>query len=124
MKILVYNSYNQYALSRNQIEIIQTILPKEYFMPIREFHIMQKTQGQERFEYNYDSKIAYFGYPVKQKSSETFEDAVRVVLVGLQRIKAKVKFGHYIPKNEMAEYLPFVDNWLPKCLKALHLKKE
>ncbi len=99
MKILVYNTQYQYALSRKQIEIIKELLPKEYFIPIREFHITHSSPGQERFEYDYKTKFAYFEYQVKQKTGESIEDAVRTLLIGLCRIKAKVKFGHFMKKK-------------------------
>jgi hypothetical protein len=73
----------------------------------------------EGFDYDYNSKIAYFGYSVFKKSPETSEDAVRNLLIGLARITAKAKFGHFIPKNEMEEYLLFVDLWFQKCIKAI-----
>ena len=119
MKIIVYNNSDQYALSRKQIELIKTILPKEYFDPIKEFHITPEAPGQEKFEYNYDTKIAYFEYPLKLKTEQTYEDALFILLTGLCRIKAKVKFGHYMKKNEIEEYLPFIQKWLQVCLKEI-----
>jgi len=119
MKIIIYNNTDQYALSRKQIELIKTILPNEYFEPIKEFHITPEAPGQEKFEYNYDTKIAYFEYPLKQKTKQTYEDALFILLTGLCRIKAKVKFGHYMKKNEIEEYLPFIQNWLQVCLKEI-----
>ena len=94
-------------------------MPKEYFEPIKEFHITHEAPGQEKFEYNYDTKIAYFEYPLKQKIEQTYEDALFILLTGLCRIKAKVKFGHYMKKNEIEEYLPFIQKWLQVCLKEI-----
>jgi hypothetical protein len=62
MKILVYNTKFQHALSRKQIEIIKEIMPKEYFIPIQEFHLTTGSPGQEKFEYDYKTKIAYLEY--------------------------------------------------------------
>jgi len=92
MKILVYNYENQFALSRKQIEAMQKVLPNEFFAPIREFHITTGSPGQERFEYDYESKTAYFEYKVDQKTIDTTQDAVESVLVGLLRIKDKDEF--------------------------------
>ena len=119
MKIIIYNNTDQYALSRKQIELIKTILPNEYFEPIKEFHITPEAPGQEKFEYNYDTKIAYFEYPLKQKTKQTYEDALFILLTGLCRIKAKVIFGHFMKKNEIYEYLPFIQKWLLVCLKEI-----
>ncbi len=117
MKILVYNFKDQFALSRKQIEIIRNVLPNEYFAQIQEFHITTESPGQERFEFVYESKIAYFEYKVFQKSIETTEDAIKHVLIGLCRIKQKDKFGHFIKERDKESYNAFIQKWLPKCLK-------
>jgi hypothetical protein len=119
MKILVYNSANQFALSRKEIEAIQNVLPKEYFVPIREFHLTTGSPGQERFEYDYKTKIAYFEYKVEQKSAETTNDAIEHLLTGLIRIKEKDVFGHLIKTSKMVHYESFIQEWKPKCLKGL-----
>ena len=119
MKILVYNTSNQYALSRKQIEIIKDILPKEYFLPIREFHLTYSSPGQERFEFDYKTKIAYFEYEINQKTTETTEDAVKALLIGLCRIKAKVKFGYLMKENEIVDYISFIKKWAPICLTGI-----
>jgi len=119
MKILVYNYKRQFALSRNEIEVIQNVLPKEYFVPIREFHLTTGSPGQERFEYDYKTKIAYFEYKVEQKSVETTNDAIEHLLRGLKRIKEKVVFGHFIKESEKVQYESFIQEWKPKCLKEL-----
>jgi hypothetical protein len=123
MKTLVYNTQDQYALSRKQIEIIKELLPKEYFLPIKEFHLTYNSPGEERFEYDYKTKIAYFEYKLNLKTNESTEDAVRTLLIGLCRIKAKAKFGHFMKKNEINDYMPFIEIWLPKCLNALKKNK-
>ncbi len=119
MKILVYNSANQFALSRKEIEAIQNVLPKEYFVPIHEFHLTTGSPGQERFEYDYKTKIAYFEYKVEQKSAEITNDAIEHLLTGLKRIKEKDVFGHLIKKSEKVHYESFIQEWKPKCLKGL-----
>jgi hypothetical protein len=78
--------------------------------------------GQERFEYNYETKIVYFEYSVKQKPEEDIKAAIKTLLIGLERLKTKAKFGHYIKDNEMAEYLPFAEKWLPICLNKIQNK--
>lgn len=123
MKILVYNYENQFALSRKQVETIKNVLPNEYFTPIREFHITTGSPGQERFEYDYESKIAYFEYKVSQKSIETTDDAIRHLLIGLCRIKQKDKFGHFINERDKESYNSFVQKWLTKCLKEIEKNK-
>jgi len=116
MKIVVYNYQNQFALSRKQIEVIKEILPKEYFAPIQEFHITTGSPGQERFEYDYKTKIAYLEYKVEQKSTVTTNDAIEHLLIGLKRIKEKDAFGHWIKESDKARYESFVQEWKPKCL--------
>lgn len=87
MKIIVYNSKDQYALSRKQIERICEILPNEYFSPIREFHLAHSPKGAERFEYTQENKQVHFYFPVEQKTLEIVDEAVSELLVGLARIK-------------------------------------
>ncbi len=116
MKILVYNYKGQFALSRKQIEAIQNVLPKVYFAPLQEFHITTKSPGQERFEFDYNTKIAHFEYKVEQKTIVTTEDALEHILVGLKRIKDKDTFGHFIKPSDLASYEEFISVWKEKCL--------
>lgn len=119
MKIIVYNYEHQYALSRKQIETIMSVLPKKYSELIREFHILHGERYLEVFEYSYQEKIVYFLYPVKEKTSEITKDAIVELLIGLVRIKSKSQFGHKLKDKERVEYLPFVEEWLDKCLFAI-----
>ncbi len=119
MKILVYNYQYQFALSRKQIETIKETIPKEYFEPIKEFHLTSSSPGQENFEYDYNTKTAFFEYCIKEKDNKIIEDAVSKVLFGLARIKMKSKFGHYITQNEINTCQPFVEKWLMACLRSI-----
>ena len=119
MKIVVQNYQYQYALSRKQIEIIMSVLPKKYFEPIREFVIVHGERYSVVFEYFYHDRLVYFTYPVKEKTSEIIKDAIVELLIGLVRIKSKSQFGHKLKDKERVEYLPFVDEWLDKCLFAI-----
>lgn len=119
MKILVYNYKKQFALSRKEIEVIQNVLPNEFFVPIREFHLTTGSPGQERFEYDYKTKIAYFEYKVEQKSTESTNNAIEHLLIGLKRIKEKDVFGHLIKESEMVQYESFIQEWKQKCLNEL-----
>lgn len=119
MKIIVYNYKYQFALSRKQIETIQSILPNEYFSPIREFHITTQSPGQERFEYIYETKSVHFEYKVEQKTKETTNDAIDHLLTGLKRIKEKDAFGHFIKDSDRDKYESFINKWKPKCLYEL-----
>jgi len=124
MKILVYNYKNQFALSRKQVEAIQRVLPNEFFTPIREFHITWNSPGQERFEFKYDTKTAYFEYKIEQKTDEIISDAIDHLLIGLQRIKEKDEFGYYIKESDKEVYQSFIQQWKPKCLAALERIKK
>lgn len=124
MKILVYNYEKQFALSRKEIEAIYKVLPGEYFKTIRELHLTTGSPGQERFEYNYKTKIAYFEYKLEHKSAETTDDAIQHLLVGLKRIKEKDKFGHEIKESDKSRYAPFIAEWKPKCLTEIQKLKK
>jgi len=119
MKIIVYNSLDQYALSRKQIEKIKNILPDEYFAPIQEFHLTHSLRGSERFEYLKENKQAHFFYPVKQKSPEITDEAVSELLLGLARIKSNTNWGHPLSKIERDGYKGFIEKWHSKCLSAI-----
>ena len=96
MKIIVYNYKNQFALSRKDIEVIANVLPKENILPIREFHLTFDETKPSIFEYSYETKKAYFAFPVKQKTSESLSKAVEQLLIGLARIRAKSIFGQVL----------------------------
>jgi hypothetical protein len=123
MKILVYNYQDQYALSRKQVEAIQTALPKEYFAPIKEFHLTHTRRGAEVFEYYAAEKTAHFAFPVKKKTSETTSAAVEELLVGLARIKASTRWEYPLKERERESYGEFVESWKGKCLEAATPKK-
>ena len=118
MKIVVYNSSDQFALSRKQIEKIKEVLPNEYFAPIQEFHVTHSQRGAERFEYIKEGKQAHFYFPVKQKTPEIVSEAVTELLIGLTRIKSNSNWGYPLPENERSLYLGFVEQWQSKCLAA------
>lgn len=119
MKIIVYNSKEQYALSRKQVEKIKGILPKEYFLPIQEFHLTPGLQGAERFEYIQEGKQAHFYYPVAQKTPEIVSEAVAELLLGLARIKSDTNWGYPLPQRERDDNLKFIEKWHSKCIAAL-----
>ena len=119
MKIIVYNSKDQYALSRKEITEISGIVPKSYFAPIREFHLTHTLRGSERFEYFSDKKRAFFFFPVKNKSPETMKEAVSELLVGLSRIKSDTRWWHPISELERNNHLDFVTKWHSKCILAI-----
>jgi hypothetical protein len=123
MKILVYNYENQFALSRGQVQRIATVLPKEYFAPISEFHLTYNTSKPSVFEYSYETKQAFFAFPIKEKTPEVLTKAVEELLVGIARIKEKSRFGEPLKARERAEYQSFVDKWRDKCLNALKAEK-
>ena len=118
MKIIVYNSRNQYALSRKQIEIVKCILPNEYFDPIQEFHITHSKRGSESFEYIKDIKQVHFCFPISQKTSEIVAEALTELLIGLARMKAKTRWGHPLSEDERIIYRDFVEQWHRKCISA------
>lgn len=120
MKIIIYNHRDQYALSRKQLECIRAILPKEYFHPIKEFRLLHDQRNSEAFEYCQSDKTVWFSFMVKEKTPEVISQAVKELLIGLARIKAKSKFYQPLKEQERNEYEPFVKKWLPKCLEATH----
>ena len=119
MKIIVYNSKNQYALSRKQIEKIKETLPNEYFAPIQEFHVTHSLRGFERFEYVKEKKQAHFFYPVDQKLPESTIEAISELLLGLARIKSNTRWGHPLTETEREGYMGFIEKWHSKCLSAI-----
>lgn len=118
MKIIVYNYQDQYALSRKQVEAIKEILPNEYFEPIKEFHLTHTKRGAEIFEFNPDARIAYFAFPVKEKTRELVCRAITELLVGLAKIKAITRWGYPVSEQERATYQEFCDKYEQKCIIA------
>lgn len=124
MKIIIQNHTDQFALSRSQIECIKNILPKEYFQPVKSFHLLDDHRNIEVFEYFKDDRIVWYSFLVKEKTSEIITKAIEELLIGLARIKANSRFYHPLKDNERLEYQPFVDKWLPKCLEAIENMKD
>jgi len=119
MKIVVYNSNKQSALSRKQIEIAKSILPKSYFDRIQEFHVCidRDIRCLEPFEYVEDNKHALFGFPVESKTPENLSAAVESLLIGLARIRNRSQFFLPLREQEKKEYESFVDEWKEKLLR-------
>ena len=122
MKIVVYNHTDQYALSRRQVEIVRALLPDALWSKISEFHLCQDHRCKEMFEYSEETRIVFFSCPVKQKTVEIVESAVRELLVGLARLRSGSAFFLPLKTRERESYSEFVEEWLPKCIAALHLK--
>jgi hypothetical protein len=116
MKILVYNHYDQYALSRKEIELLVDLLPKEYWARISVLHLAHSHYKKaEPFEYDEKTKVGYLIMPVKEKTAELRNVAIRELLLGLIRIKAKSRFFLPMKSIEREEYKAFVEEWLPRC---------
>jgi len=120
VKIIVYNSYEQYALSRAEVEAIRGVLPSKCWARVHELHIAHSHPKQsEAFEFDERSGIAYLIVPVKEKTNEFRAQAVRHLLVGLARITARSRFFLPLKARERAEYEEFVGSWAPKCEAAI-----
>ena len=120
MKIRVYNSYDQYALSRAEVETLRAVLPKEYWSKIREFHLAHSHPYKaEPFEYDEQTKIGYLIMLLKEKTPEVRHDAIQELLLGLSRIRAKSRFFHPLTPRERVEYEGAISEWLPRCEAAL-----
>lgn len=120
MKIIVYNTTDQYALSRAEIETLRTVLPKEYWAKVSEFHLAHSHPKQaECFEYDEKTKIAYLIMPVKEKNPELRSSALEELLLGLARIRGQSRFFHPLKPKERASYQAYISEWLPRCELAL-----
>jgi hypothetical protein len=120
MKIVVYNSHDQYALSRKEVELIREVLPNDYWAKIKEFHLAHSHPNtKEAFEYDEDKGIAYFIYPVKEKSAATRKMAVFELLLGLNRIRDKSRFFSPVKEHERNVHKEFIDKWMSVCLAKL-----
>ena len=118
MKIVVYNHYDQYALSRKQVEAIRSILPSVLWVRVAEFHLCEDRRNVEMFEYSENEKVVFFSCPVKEKTAEIVVFAVRELLIGLARLKAHSRFYLPLKKAERSSYEEFVAQWLPACVAA------
>ena len=123
MKIIVYNTSDQYALSRAEIKALEMVLPKEYWARIEELHLAYSHPSKaETFEYDEKTKIGYFIMPVKEKTPELRSTAIEELLLGLARVRAKSRFFLPLKPRERDEYQPFISEWLPCCEAALARK--
>lgn len=116
MKIVVYNSHGQYALSRAEVERLHSVLPKHLWHPVKEFHITHSHPRQaEPFEFDAQQGIAYLICPVGQKTAALRSQALASLLVGLARVQAKSTFFVPLKDREAMAYRDLLDEWLPKC---------
>lgn len=118
MKIVVYNHSDQYALSRKQVETIHSVLPSALWVKIAEFHLCEDRRNVEVFEYSESLKVVFFSFPVKEKTPAIVASAIRELLVGLARLKARSSFYLPLKEAERASYAEFVSQWFPVCLTA------
>ena len=120
MKIVVYNSYGQYALSRAELEAVLESLPRPSWAGIQEFHLAHSHPRYcEAFEYDAASRIGYLIVPVAQKTEASRTNALTALLVGIARVQAGSRFFHALRPKELAEYGAFVATWLHSCEAAI-----
>lgn len=119
MKIVVQNHIGHYALSRKQVEAIYSVLPSALWNKVAQFHLCHDRRNSERFEYSQETRIVYFSFPVKQKTAELVEAAVRELLIGLARLQSGSKFYLPLKQTERESYAPFVTEWFSKCIVAI-----
>ena len=73
MKIVVYNPYDQYTLSRRQVGKLRDVMPQVFWSKIAEFHLCDDMRCVEVLEFEETSKTVYFSFPVKEKTPEVVE---------------------------------------------------
>jgi hypothetical protein len=120
MKIVVYNSHGQYALSRAEVDALQSVLPKQLWSSIKEIHLAHSHPRKvEPFEFDAALGIAYLICPVGQKTSELRTQAITDLLVGLARVQAKSRFFLPLKEREAQGYSELLERWLPECEAAM-----
>lgn len=118
MKIVVHNHIDQFALSRKQVEAIYSVLPSALWSKVSQFHLCEDQRNTEIFEYSQETRIVCFSFPVKQKTAEMVETAVRELLIGLARLNNGSKFYLPLKQTERESYTPFLTEWFSKCVTA------
>jgi hypothetical protein len=120
VKIVIYNSHSQYALSRAEIEAIRNVLPTVCWAGIEQLHIARSdSEHCESFEFDSKRKTAYLIIPVLVKTATSRTEAIRSLLIGLARIKGGSRFFLPLKTCELLKYEEFVSHWAPSCEAAL-----
>jgi hypothetical protein len=120
MKIVVYNLKGQYALSRAEVEIIYSTLPRLAWARIAEFHLAHShDRACEMFEFDDRSGIVFFIAPIGSKTRVLRDKAIHELLVGLARVKARSRFFMPLKDPERSLYSAFVDEWMQRCIHAI-----
>ncbi|MEO6210154.1 MAG: hypothetical protein ABIQ10_08535 [Gemmatimonadaceae bacterium] len=57
--------------------------------------------------------------PVRDKTTETTEQALHQFLLGVARMQAGSKFWRPLDRSERRDYDAFIEEWLPACRRAL-----
>jgi hypothetical protein len=123
MKIVVYNAWRQYALSRAEVEIIHATLPRLAWARVAQFHLAHShDRGCAMLEFDARSGIAYFIARIENKTPVLRDEAIHELLVGLARVKARSRFFTPLKDAERSLYSAFADEWMQRCIHAIEQK--
>ena len=117
MKIVVAATGHPHALSRHQLEAVFTVLPQELKEGINEVSLETGPWHEGRCEFDAENQRLRLALVVPEKTPETTEKALRILLDGLAR---RLEGGRFFERARRADgsHDAIVERWLPLCLQA------
>lgn len=119
MKVVLQSNSGPFALSRRSIAVAASVLPARIIRRVAEILIVGESTGPEPFEFNRDKRSARLSIPGDAHNAEVRDHALRELLLGFARLDAGESFGISLTDRQRSTFQSFIDEWHPRCLKAI-----
>ncbi len=119
MKIVMQSDSGPFALSRRSIAVASSVLPTRITRRIAQLIVVGEHEGPEPFEYYPKRRLVQFCVPGNPHDAQARDRALHELLIGFARLDSGDTFGTRLTDRQRKALATFVDEWHPKCLKAM-----
>lgn len=119
MKVVLQSNSGPFALSRRSVALAASVLPARIIRRVAKLVMVGESTGPEPFEFDPDKRIAQFCIPGDPHNVEARDRALRELVLGFARLDSSDSFGKSLTDRQRDTFQAFVDEWHPKCLKAI-----
>lgn len=119
MKVVIQSNRAPFALSRRSLAVAASVLPARITRRVVTLIIVAEPVGPEAFEFDAGQRVAWFCIPGDSRDPQVRREALRVLLLGFARIDTGDRFSVRLPDARRGSFTAFVDEWLPRCEKAI-----
>jgi hypothetical protein len=109
VKVVIQSNSGPFALSRRSVALATSVLPARILDRVATL-VLVGDRPHEPFRYHSKERIAEFCLPGNSRDSGARDKALRELMIG---------FASLNPAREGDDVEPFVEEWLPRCLKAI-----